>query len=77
VRADSPPVLILHGRADTTVDYLQAQELAGVLARHHVPHELLLLDGVGHTFAFQTWGRKKLPRDLRPTVFAFLAKHMP
>lgn len=76
VRPNSPPVLILHGRADATVDYLQAEELAQVLAREKVPHELILLDGVGHTFAFQTWGKKKLTRDLRPTVFAFLDKHL-
>jgi hypothetical protein len=38
---------------------------------------MILLDGIGHTFAFQTWGKKRLPRDLRPTVVAFLAKHMP
>lgn len=76
VKPGSPPVLILHGRADTTVDYLQAEELARVLEREKVPHELILLDGVGHTFAFQTWGKKKLGRDLRPTVLAFLAKHL-
>jgi acetyl esterase/lipase len=76
VRPNSPPVLILHGRADATVDYLQAEELARVLAREKVPHELILLDGVGHTFAFQTWGKKKLARDLRPTVLAFLEKHL-
>lgn len=72
----SPPVLILHGRADATVDYLQAEELAAMLARHRVPHELILLDDVGHTFAFRTWGKKKLARDLTPTVLDFLAKHM-
>ncbi len=76
VRPGSPPVLILHGRADATVDYLQAEELARALEREKVPHELILLDGVGHTFAFQTWGKKKLSRDLRPAVFAFLEKHL-
>lgn len=76
VKPSSPPVLILHGRADATVDYLQAEELARVLKRENVPHELVLIDGVGHTFAFQTWGKKKLDRDLRPMVFAFLEKHL-
>lgn len=76
VTPQSPPVLILHGRADATVDYLQAEELAAKLREHGVPHELVLLDGVGHTFAFETWGRRKLARDLRPTVFAFFDRHL-
>lgn len=71
----APPVLILHGKADTTVDYLQAEELAAVLQQHSVPHELVLLENVGHTFAFRTWGKKKLARDLTPEVLRFLAQH--
>ncbi len=77
VAANVPPVLILHGRADTTVDYLQSQELADALQRVGAQHELMLIDGVGHTFAWQTWGRKKLTRDLRPIALAFLARNMP
>lgn len=76
LKPTSPPTLILHGRADATVDYLQAEELAAALEAQGVPHELLLLDQVGHTFAFQTWGKKKLSRDLRPVVFAFLERHL-
>lgn len=76
VAKDSPPVLILHGRVDTTVDYLQSQELAGVLEKHGVSHELVMVDDVGHTFAWQMWGKKKMPRDLRPVALAFLAKHL-
>ena len=76
VKPGTPPTLILHGRIDATVDYLQAEELAAVLARHGVPHELVLLPDAGHTFAFQTWGKKKLSRDLRPVVFAFLDRHL-
>jgi acetyl esterase/lipase len=72
----SPPTLILHGRADATVDYLQAEELARVLQQNQVPHQLHLIDGIGHTFAFQTWGKRKLPQDLRPLVFAFLNQHL-
>jgi acetyl esterase/lipase len=72
----SPPVLILHGRADTTVDYLQSQELAGVLKQHGVAHELLLIDDVGHTFAWQMWGKKKMSRNLGPVALKFLAEHL-
>lgn len=76
VRKNAPPVLILHGRADTTVDYAQSVELDGVLKQHGVEHEFLLIDGVGHTFAWEMWGKKKMARDLRPVALGFLAKHL-
>lgn len=41
VTKNSPPVLILHGQIDLTVDRAQSEELAGVLAKHGVPHELV------------------------------------
>lgn len=72
----SPPVLIMQGRADPMVDYLQAEELARVLGGHGVVHQAVFLDGVGHTFDFETWDKRPLPRDLRPTALAFLAAHL-
>ena len=71
-----PPVLILHGKADPTVDYEQSVELDRVLTERGVPHELVLLDGIGHTFALETWNKRPLPRDLRPVVLGFLARHL-
>ena len=71
-----PPTLILHGRADTTVDFLQATSLARILQQHGVTHELHLIDGVGHTFDLATWRRKPLPHDLTPIVLDFLARHL-
>lgn len=76
VTKDSPPILILHGRADTSVGYPQSEELARVLTLHGVEHEMILLDGVGHTFGLTSWKGRSLPRDLRPVVLAFLSKHM-
>ncbi|MEI8397488.1 MAG: alpha/beta hydrolase, partial [Rhodospirillaceae bacterium] len=58
--ASSPPVLILLGLADTTVDHQQATELAAALQRVRVPHQILLLPGVGHTFNLDTWNQKPL-----------------
>jgi acetyl esterase/lipase len=75
VTRTSPPILILHGKADTTVDYRQAEELAAALAKAGASHEMVLLENVGHTFAFRTWGKKKLSRDLTPEVLRFLARH--
>jgi acetyl esterase/lipase len=71
-----PPVLVLHGRADPTVDYPQSEELVRVMKERGVEHEAVFLDGVGHTFDWETWNKKPLPRDLRPVALAFLAKHL-
>jgi acetyl esterase/lipase len=76
VSPKSPPTLILHGTADTTVDRNQATELAARLKENGVEHELIMLDGIGHTFDLQTWNRKPLPRDLRPVVIEFFDKHL-
>lgn len=76
VEKKSPPVLIMHGRSDATVDYEQAVELAAVLKQRGVAHELHLIDGVGHTFDLQTWSKKPLPQDLRPIFLAFLERNL-
>ncbi len=71
-----PPVLTFHGRADTTVDYDQSVTLNQVLTERGVEHEFVSLDGVGHSFDLEKSGTRPLPRDLRPVVLAFLAKHL-
>jgi len=76
VAKDSVPMLTLHGAADTTVDRAQAEELARVARERGARHELIILEGVGHTFDLQTWSKKPLPRDLRPVVLEFLAQQM-
>jgi dipeptidyl aminopeptidase/acylaminoacyl peptidase len=74
--AASPPILTLHGKADATVDHHQALELDRVARERGARHEMLLLEGVGHTFDLQTWAKKPLPRDLRPVVLGFLEQHL-
>jgi acetyl esterase/lipase len=76
ITKSSPPVLILHGRIDKTVDYAQSEELVRALQAVGVPHELVLVDRAGHTFDFETWNKKPLSRDLRPVALAFLAKYL-
>ncbi|MES2695147.1 MAG: alpha/beta hydrolase [Verrucomicrobiota bacterium] len=76
VRKDSVPMLTLHGKADTTVDYHQAEELDRVAKERGARHEMILLEKVGHTFDLQTWAKKPLPRDLRPVLLEFLAQNM-
>jgi len=76
VKRDSPPTLILHGKADTTVDRNQAVELAAKLTGSGVEHELILLDAVGHTFDLHSWNHKPLPVDVHSAVVGFFDKHL-
>jgi acetyl esterase/lipase len=76
VQKSSPPVLIMHGLADTTVDYEQAVELAAVLKKAGTTHELHLIKGVGHTFDLEKWNKKPLPQDMRPVFLAFLERSL-
>lgn len=76
VRKASVPLLTLHGRSDETVLLEQAESLDRVARERGAAHELIVLDGIGHTFDLEKWGKKPLPRDLRPVVLAFLAKHL-
>lgn len=76
VAKTSVPMLTLHGKIDATVDYLQAEELDRVARERGARHELVFVDGAGHTFDLQTWNKKPLSRDLRPVVLDFLSKSM-
>jgi len=71
-----PPVLIVQGRDDPLIDYRQAIEMDQDLTAKAVPHELVLLDHVGHAFTFTTDGDHLLPTDLRPIILAFLGKYL-
>lgn len=73
---NSPPIFIAHGLADTTVDYPQAQELDRELTAHKVPHRLVLIPGVGHTFDFENWNHHPLPIDLKSEVLEFLRQYI-
>ena len=71
VRSNSPPVLILHGTADTTVNVKQSGNFAGVLKHAGAEHELIILPGALHSFDLQP-----PQRDLRPAVLNFLDVHL-
>jgi acetyl esterase/lipase len=73
---DSPPVLILHGLNDPNVELDQSRDLAAAQKSHGVAHELIFVEGAGHSFDLETWNKQPLSRDLRPVVLAFLAKHL-
>ncbi|MCX7010344.1 MAG: alpha/beta hydrolase [Kiritimatiellaeota bacterium] len=70
-RKDSPPMLILHGTADKTVDIKQSETLAEALKKAGAVVEFVTIPGAPHTFHLQP-----KQKDLRPIVFEFLDKHL-
>jgi len=66
-----PPILQIHAKADTTVNYRQAVIMKEELDRKKVYNELILLDGFGHMFSLQRWRGKPLPELVRQRVLAF------
>lgn len=66
-----PPMLQLHAKGDTTVNYRQAVIMKEELDRNKVYNELILLDGFGHVFNLQRWRGKPLPELVRQRVLAF------
>lgn len=45
-----PPVLILHGTADTTVDIAQSKDMVAALKKGSVSYEFIIVEGAPHTF---------------------------
>ena len=52
-----PPVLILHGTADTTVDIAQSDAMAKALRTAKVSHEYVVVAGAPHTFDLHPKGK--------------------
>ena len=73
---NDPPILQLHGLADTTVDWWQARDMKKALDEKGIENELMLVPGIGHTFALQHPGNKNYPAEIRPTVIRFYDKHL-
>lgn len=76
ISATTPPTLILHGTADTTVDRDQSITLDKLLTEQKVEHQFIVVPGVGHTFDLERWNGKRLPFDLRPIVLHFFDSHL-
>jgi len=71
VDSGDPPVLILHGAADTTVPLQDAEMFAAALQEARVVHELVIIPDAGHSFGLQPE-----QQDLRPLVLEFLDKFL-
>jgi acetyl esterase/lipase len=70
-RIDGPPILILHGTADKTVDVTQSEDFAKALKQAGAPHELVIIPDAPHTFHLQP-----KQRDLRPLVLGFFDRNL-
>jgi acetyl esterase/lipase len=71
VRKNTPPMLILHGTADKTVDIKQSEVFAAALKKAGAVHELVIVEEAPHSFHLQP-----KQRDLRPVVLGFFDKHL-
>ncbi len=71
VDKNDPPLLILHGTADTTVDVADSEALAAALKTAGAPHELVIIPDARHSFHLQP-----KQRDLRPLVLGFFDKYL-
>jgi len=66
-----PPLLILHGTADKTVNVSQSENLAAALKKAGTRHELVIIPDAVHTFHLQP-----KQRDLRPLVIGFFDRYL-
>lgn len=68
---DDPPMLILHGTADTTTPLEQSIQLNEEAKKRGVPSELVVVEGAPHSFHLQP-----KQRDLRELVLNFFNNHL-
>lgn len=71
VDKSDPPILIMHGTADKTVDIAQSKLFATKLKEAGARHELVIVEGAPHTFHLQP-----KQADLRPKVLGFFDQHL-
>ena len=71
VDAKDPPVMIMHGTADTTVEVRDSEVMFQALKQVSPIHRLVIVPGAPHTFHLQP-----KQQDLRPTVLGFFNEHL-
>jgi acetyl esterase/lipase len=50
ITKEYPPTLLVHGDTDTDVPFALSKQMVAALKQHHVPHQLITLEGRGHAF---------------------------
>ena len=65
----SPPIMLIHGDKDSTVDVSLATNFAETLAQKKHPHELIIVKNMGHNLQL------KSRAYLTPSVVKFLDKY--
>ena len=66
-----PPLMIMHGTADGTVDPEQSKLLDAALEKAGVEHQLVIVEGAPHSFHMEP-----KQKDLRPLMIGFFDKHL-
>lgn len=76
--ANLPPILILHGDADTLVPVEHAHDLAALLQTHNRPYEIQIYPGARHAFNFPLpgWYNQQDGEDAWRRTIAFLDKYL-
>lgn len=74
---EAPPMLLISGSDDKIVPSTQTLEFSGALAAEGIPHDVMIIEGVGHNFvgkdAFATQIATQSALD---RMLAFLALHL-
>ena len=72
--AESPPILVAHGRTDTTVPIAQAEAFAAAAKKTDAHVELIVLENTGHAFLLKQYGDPTTIHATLKRVAEFLKK---
>jgi acetyl esterase/lipase len=73
ISASYPPILMIHGTADTDVPHEKSADMAKELERYKVPHEFISVPNAGHGLS---GGDKEKNADARARALAFIRKYL-
>ncbi len=73
--AAAPPILVLHGRDDTSVPVTQAEAFAARAKQVGASVDLVTIPGVAHAFMLVEYGRPEVMRPALQRIVQFLRTH--